>query len=141
MRDAVWRHSFTITAKQFVLALLTIFLSESTMSVVAVAYLRMAVRKSRPIWRKCPLTKLYSSNTTSDTSRSPFPFSPSEPPGTNGTPVFPDVDFSIAAQSQDARRRNEDPHAVLVVTGANRGIGLQFVKSLLHRSKVSDVWQ
>jgi hypothetical protein len=93
------------------------------MSVVAVTLSRKVVRKCRPNWRKCPLTHLYSSSTKSGSGN-----------------LFSDIDFSIAAQSQDARRRNEDPNAVMVVTGANHGIGLQFVKSLAYRSKVSDVW-
>jgi hypothetical protein len=64
-------------------------------------------------------------------------FQPPNPPGTHGTPVFPNVDFSVARQSEHANRRNSDPRAVFVVTGANRGIGLQFVKSLLDRTQVS----
>jgi hypothetical protein len=64
-------------------------------------------------------------------------FQPPNPPGTHGTPVFPDIDFSVARQSEHAIRRNSDPRAVFIVTGANRGIGLQFVKSLLDRTQVS----
>jgi hypothetical protein len=61
---------------------------------------------------------------------------PSRPPGTHGTPVFPDIDFSEAGRSEHASRRNSDPDAVFAVTGASRGIGLQFVKSLIERTKV-----
>ena len=67
-------------------------------------------------------------------------FQPADPPGTHGTPVFPDIDFSVSAssstQSAASFQRNSDPNAVFVVTGANRGIGLQFVKSLINRTKV-----
>lgn len=66
-------------------------------------------------------------------------FQPADPPGTHGTPVFPDIDFSVAATksaSAISAQRNSDPNAVFVVTGANRGIGLQFVKSLIDRTEV-----
>ena len=67
-------------------------------------------------------------------------FKPADPPGTHGTPVFPDIDFSASANSSTKSaasfQRNSDPNAVFVVTGANRGIGLQFVKSLIARTKV-----
>jgi hypothetical protein len=68
-------------------------------------------------------------------------FQPPNPPGTHGTPVFPDIDFSVARQSEHAIRRNSDSQAVFVVTGANRGIGLQFVKSLLDRTQVSKCYR
>lgn len=63
-------------------------------------------------------------------------FQPAPPPGTHGTPVFPDIDFSVADDpaSEGWKRRN-DPNAVFVVTGASRGIGLQFVKTLLDQSQ------
>jgi hypothetical protein len=64
-------------------------------------------------------------------------FQPADPPGTHGTPVFADIDFSVASQpSAESKRRNHDPHAVFVVTGASRGIGLQFVKTLILRTRV-----
>lgn len=62
-------------------------------------------------------------------------FVPAAPPGTHGIPVFPNVDFSVI--SDDARQRKEDPNAVFVVTGASRGIGLQFVKTLSQETKAS----
>ena len=65
-------------------------------------------------------------NSNSDTSTV---FQPAPPPGTHGTPVFPNIDLSNT--SPEAQLRNESPHAVCVVTGANRGIGFQFTKSLL----------
>jgi hypothetical protein len=64
-------------------------------------------------------------------------FQPPAPPGTKGTPIFPNIDFTVASSSPDSLLRNTDPDAVMIVTGANRGIGLQFVKSLTHRTKVS----
>ena len=63
-------------------------------------------------------------------------FRPSSPPGTHGTPVFPDIDFSTV--SEESVKRNQDPHAVFVVTGANRGIGLQFVKALTTKTQASE---
>lgn len=62
-------------------------------------------------------------------------FQPAPPPGTHGTPVFPDIDFSVAAGSPVTIQRNSDPKSVFVVTGANRGIGFQFVKSLIDRTE------
>ena len=47
--------------------------------------------------------------------------------------MFGDIDLS--AKSSEAIKRNADEKAVYTVTGANRGIGLQFVKSLLDRTK------
>lgn len=69
------------------------------------------------------------------TSRLFSSFEPAAPPGTHGTPVFPDIDYSAASEpSSEGTKRNKDPGAVFVVTGANRGIGLQFVKSLASRT-------
>lgn len=65
-------------------------------------------------------------------------FQPAPPPGTDGTPVFPNINFSVASDSQsEGNRRKNDPNAVFVVTGASRGIGLQFVKSLAENYQVS----
>jgi hypothetical protein len=66
-------------------------------------------------------------------------FQASPPPGTHGTPVFPDIDFAVASDSaSEGFKRRTDKNAVFVVTGANRGIGLQFVRSLIDRTQVSD---
>ena len=63
-------------------------------------------------------------------------FSPPQPPTSNGVAVYPDIDFSLGSRvDSDAARRNADPDAVFVVNGASRGIGLQFVKSLLQRTE------
>lgn len=66
-------------------------------------------------------------------------FQPPKPPGTKGTPIFPDIQILKPDESnptENAIRRNTDSNAVMVVTGANRGIGLQFVRSLLSHTKV-----
>jgi len=60
-------------------------------------------------------------------------FVPAPPPGTAGTPIFSDVD--LTSTSADAELRNTDPNAVVCVTGANRGIGLQVVQQMLERTK------
>jgi hypothetical protein len=74
-------------------------------------------------------------------------FEPPEPPGTHGTPVFPNIDIAtastddtgITASLAAARTRNNDPNAVFVVTGASRGLGREFVQQLLARTKVITV--
>ena len=64
-------------------------------------------------------------------------FLPGAPPSTNGTPVFKDIDFTTAKNPLgESAVRNGDPKAVFVVTGASRGLGLEFVKQLVHRTKV-----
>jgi hypothetical protein len=69
-------------------------------------------------------------------------FQPPEPPGTKGTPIFPDIKMLTPEEqnlNENSMRRNTDSNAVMVVTGANRGIGLQFVKSLLQHTKVRQI--
>lgn len=59
-----------------------------------------------------------------------------EPPRSKGQAVFVDIDFSADGDNKpESARRNSDPRAVFVVTGASRGIGLQFVKSLVARTE------
>lgn len=60
-------------------------------------------------------------------------FVPPDPPPFNGTPVFPNV--NLKSISNDSKIRNEDPNAVFVVTGANRGIGNCIVNHLLLNTK------
>ena len=78
----------------------------------------------------------YVSSTTSSTFQAP------EPPQSKGQAVYSDIelqkDDDESSISQAASLRNNDPNAVFVVTGANRGIGLEFVKQLSTRTKVSD---
>ena len=65
-------------------------------------------------------------------------FSPPEPPVSKGEPVYPDIDFSLGRiVGSESHRRNTDRNAVFVVNGSSRGIGLQFVKSLIDRTEVS----
>jgi hypothetical protein len=60
-------------------------------------------------------------------------FQPPVPPQSKGEAVYQDIDVTSVQNSP----RNFDPDAVFVVSGASRGIGLQFVKSLLLETKVS----
>lgn len=71
----------------------------------------------------------------SSSSSGGIDFQPPIPPGTRGVPIYPDIDLNVSS-SKHALQRNNDPNAVFVVTGASRGIGLQFVKSLMERTKV-----
>jgi hypothetical protein len=94
--------------------------------------------------RKCSSMVRTTTSTATTTTRTQLlstatlsTFQPPAPPGTKGTPIFPNIDFNVASSSPDSLLRNTDPDAVMVVTGANRGIGLQFVKCLMHRTKVS----
>jgi hypothetical protein len=68
-------------------------------------------------------------------------FVPPPPPKFHGLPVYPDIHFldKDSLKTQPSWKRNEDPNAVFVVNGSSRGIGLQFVKSLISRTKVSIV--
>lgn len=74
---------------------------------------------------------------TSCLSSTSSSFTAPEPPQSYGKPIFPDVHIKNATPSQVsiACVRNEDTDAVFVVNGSSRGIGLQFVKSLLERTK------
>lgn len=59
-------------------------------------------------------------------------FQAPEPPESKGFNVFKDVDVSVSnTASSQSSIRNSDPDAVFVITGANRGIGFQFVSKLL----------
>lgn len=57
-------------------------------------------------------------------------FQPPPPNTYHGTPVYENVDIA----SPKPAARSDDADAVFVVTGASRGMGLQFVKSLLSRT-------
>ena len=66
-------------------------------------------------------------------------FTPPVPPSSKGVPIFTDIDFTIAkSQNSESFKRNNDPHAVFVVTGASRGIGKEFVRSLMNRTQVNN---
>lgn len=59
-------------------------------------------------------------------------FQPPEPPKSKGYNIFNDVDFSLSTcSSSQSSIRNSDPDAVFVINGASRGIGFQFVHTLL----------
>jgi hypothetical protein len=59
------------------------------------------------------------------------------PPSSKGEAVYSDIKISVSDDlSSRSSLRNNDPGAVFVITGASRGIGLQFVKSLIDRTKV-----
>lgn len=60
-------------------------------------------------------------------------FEAPEPPQSHGHPVFPDVQLNDGDKT-NALNRNSDSNAVFVVSGASRGIGLQFVSSLLEQT-------
>ena len=83
-----------------------------------------------------PLPIISSLNIVRPLSSSPLSssFEAPEPPSSHGHAVFPDIKFSNIEDGV-ASRRNADPDAVFVVTGSNRGIGLQFVITLLERTK------
>jgi len=86
--------------------------------------------------RPDPTTQL-STNNRRILSSSSLPttasFEAPEPPASHGMPVFPDIDFHSPRDA--ATKRNADQEAIFVVNGSNRGIGLQFVISLLERTK------
>jgi hypothetical protein len=64
-------------------------------------------------------------------------FQAPEPPSSKGQAVYSDIKISVAEDlSSRSSLRNNDPEAVFVINGASRGIGLQFVKSLIDRTKV-----
>jgi hypothetical protein len=65
-------------------------------------------------------------------------FQAPEPPQSKGQAVYSDINFpSISSDDEtEASLRNNDPDAVFVVSGASRGIGLEFVNALLKRTKV-----
>jgi len=63
-------------------------------------------------------------------------FEAPEPPSSQGQAVYPDIQFNHSSQDDlPSMKRNKDPEAVYVINGSSRGIGLQFVKSLLERTK------
>lgn len=66
------------------------------------------------------------------TARRASTFQAPIPPDSHGEPVFPHIDVSSVgvASSRASIERNSDPNSVFIVTGANRGIGLQFAKKL-----------
>jgi len=93
-----------------------------------VAFAFRACRYQRPFIHR--QSRLFSTGEDS-------PFMPPLPPTSKGIPVYPDIDFGYANDiTSEAIKRNADPDAVFVVNGSSRGIGLQFIKSLIARTKV-----
>jgi len=67
-------------------------------------------------------------------------FIPPTPPVSKGISIYSDIQLvGDEDVSSDASRRKMDPDAVFVVSGSSRGIGLQFVKELVSRTKGSIV--
>jgi len=67
-------------------------------------------------------------------------FIPPTPPASNGFSIYSDIKLpDDASSATEAHKRKIDPDAVFVVTGSSRGIGLQFVKELVKRTKGSIV--
>ena len=64
-------------------------------------------------------------------------FSPPPKNEYNGTAVYDNIDISNTGEPTNSPSsiRKHDPNAVYVVTGASRGMGLQFVKTLLEPSR------
>ncbi|KAL3926738.1 MAG: hypothetical protein SGBAC_013352 [Bacillariaceae sp.] len=76
---------------------------------------------------------LPSKSSSSSALRLASTFQAPEPPKSNGHAVYNDIEISTTEAEGVAR--NSDADAVFVVSGASRGIGLQFVKTLLARCK------
>lgn len=81
----------------------------------------------------------YANNVRPLSSSSTSSFEAPVPPTSKGQPIFPDIEFRGPSSSSDkehpATKRNADEKAVFVVNGSSRGIGLQFVTSLVERTK------
>ncbi len=71
---------------------------------------------------------------TSSSSAIASSFEAPVPPESHGHPVFPHIKFN-RGDNANSLNRNSDPNSVFVVSGASRGIGLQFVSSLLERTE------
>jgi hypothetical protein len=99
---------------------------------------------ARPISTFLPFSSVSSSRTERgmSTFMGETTFTPATPAKTKGTPMFKDVDFAIAKDPlAECVVRNADPKAVFVVTGAGRGLGLEFAKQLVDRTKVRFIKQ
>ena len=91
----------------------------------------------------------YSSMTRLFSSSSSAHFEAPEPPSFTGQPTYPNIDMhkfnlndddnnnnnndDIIERNNHSYKRNSDPNAIYVITGASRGIGLQMVKTLSKR--------
>mmetsp|Transcript_63934 Transcript_63934/g.76871 ORF Transcript_63934/g.76871 Transcript_63934/m.76871 type:complete len:169 (-) Transcript_63934:246-752(-) len=68
-------------------------------------------------------------------SSSSSSFQPPIPPTSAAQSIYENIDFGKKLSNKNAEQRNADPDAVFVINGSSRGIGLQFVKSLLDRTE------
>mmetsp|Transcript_27097 Transcript_27097/g.40132 ORF Transcript_27097/g.40132 Transcript_27097/m.40132 type:complete len:352 (+) Transcript_27097:67-1122(+) len=89
------------------------------------------LKNNVPIKSQAQIYRSVSSTTSLYSAKSSF--IPPDPPSFKGQAVFPDIDLNCI--SSHAKVRNQDSDAVFVITGASRGIGLQFVKDMLDRTK------
>eukprot|EP00594_Rhizosolenia_setigera_P002011 CAMPEP_0178946294 /NCGR_PEP_ID=MMETSP0789-20121207/4206_1 /TAXON_ID=3005 /ORGANISM="Rhizosolenia setigera, Strain CCMP 1694" /LENGTH=345 /DNA_ID=CAMNT_0020626271 /DNA_START=87 /DNA_END=1127 /DNA_ORIENTATION=- len=81
-------------------------------------------------------TRLYSSSSTSFSSSD---FKAPVPPSSQGQAIYNNIEIKKSTPSTDtsiteSQKRNSDPNSIFIVTGASRGIGLQYVKSLVERT-------
>lgn len=81
-------------------------------------------------------TRLYSSSSTSFSSSD---FKAPVPPSSQGQAIYNDIEIKKSTPSTDtsiseSQKRNSDLNSIFIVTGASRGIGLQYVKSLVERT-------
>ena len=124
--------------------LVSSFVLQSTSLSPSRAFLRQTIHNQQALMQKHTYSHVYQHYQHPEQKchcrlfSSSSEFSPAPPPGTHGTPVFDNVDFAVLQDDSilfESTKRNADPEAVFVVTGASRGIGLQFVKSLLERCR------
>ena len=78
-----------------------------------------------------------STSTLLSSSPAASSFEPPPPNTYHGTPVYENINISSAnndVAKSTSKERNSDPESVFVISGASRGMGLQYCKSLLHRT-------
>eukprot|EP00565_Helicotheca_tamesis_P008288 CAMPEP_0185738632 /NCGR_PEP_ID=MMETSP1171-20130828/33474_1 /TAXON_ID=374046 /ORGANISM="Helicotheca tamensis, Strain CCMP826" /LENGTH=356 /DNA_ID=CAMNT_0028409943 /DNA_START=49 /DNA_END=1119 /DNA_ORIENTATION=- len=101
-------------------------------------FLRSGTQVATTITRQGCVSTFSGSSPSSlfSTSSSASSFQAPIPPKSKGQSVYEDIDISADKEKLlVSSKRNGDPNAVFVVNGSSRGIGLQFVKSLVDRSQ------